>query len=94
MIFVEQYLNFTPLLLKILCNLCSLWKCLPNKFRSIHAIFVDAVLLHEGLYQIMFPLLFLADLFSIISPYHFIIYGKPVFSNSVLYVGAALEKTS
>ena len=34
-------------------NLCSLLKCLSNKFRNTRPMFVDTLLLYGGLYQMV-----------------------------------------
>ena len=52
--------------LKILFNLCSLWRCLSIKFRNTRPMLVDTLLLYEGLYQMMLRLRFLDGLFSLI----------------------------
>ena len=40
MFLVQLWLNLTLFLMKILFNLCSLWKCLSNKFSNTRPMFV------------------------------------------------------
>ena len=63
---VQLWLNLTLFRLKILFHLCSVWKCLPSKFRNTRPMLVDTILLHGGLYQMMLRLRFLDGLFSLI----------------------------
>ena len=64
MFLVQLWLTLALFRLKILFNLCSLWKCLSNKFRNTRPMLVDTLLLYGGLYQMM--LRFLDGLFSLI----------------------------
>ena len=45
---VQLWLNLTLFLLKILFNLCSLWRCLSSKFRNARPMLVDITLLNGG----------------------------------------------
>ena len=67
MFLVQLWLTLTLFWLKILFNLCSLWKCLSNKFRNTRPMLVDTLLLYGGLYQMMLRLRFLGGLLSLIS---------------------------
>ena len=66
MFIVQLLLTLTLFRLKTLFNLCSLWKCLSNKFRNTRPILVDTLLLYGVLYQMVLRLRFLDGLFSLI----------------------------
>ena len=68
MFYVSSATNTTLTLfrLKISFSLCSMWKCLCNKFRNTRPMLVDTLLLYGGLYQMMLLLQFLDGLFSLI----------------------------
>ena len=63
---VQPWLNLTLPRLKISLNMCSLWKCLSNKFRNTRHTLEDAPLSYGGLYQMLLRLRFLDDLYSLI----------------------------
>ena len=84
MFLVQLLLTLTLFRLKILFNLCSLWKCSCNKFRNTRPMLVDTLLLYEGLYQMMLRFRFLGGLLTLISLSNLTLSVLPAFYSAAL----------